>query len=184
MRFARAVSTTNQTANTASIQGSIRGRRATMAIAAATTRARGQEIRSMRPAMIGDLDARRERRDIAPMALPWWLPFGAVPEVPARKLAAVLAEARAPQVVDVRTGAEFRRGHLRGAIWVPVNELRHRLPSLGLDRRRPVVAICLTAHRSIPAVRLLRRAGFEASHLAGGMLAWRAAGFPEELGGG
>ena len=47
---------------------------------------------------------------------------------------------------------------------------------------RPVVAICLTAHRSIPAVRLLHRHGFAAAHLAGGMLAWRAAGFPEERG--
>jgi rhodanese-related sulfurtransferase len=43
-----------------------------------------------------------------------------------------------------------------------------------------VVAICLTAHRSIPAVRLLRARGFEAAQLAGGMLAWRVAGFGEE----
>ena len=43
-----------------------------------------------------------------------------------------------------------------------------------------LIAICLTAHRSIPAVRLLKQRGFEASHLAGGMLAWRAASLPEE----
>jgi len=42
-----------------------------------------------------------------------------------------------------------------------------------------VVAICLTAHRSIPAVRLLASEGFEATQLKGGMLAWRAAGLPE-----
>jgi rhodanese-related sulfurtransferase len=42
-----------------------------------------------------------------------------------------------------------------------------------------VVAICLTAHRSIPAVRLLRENGFEARQLQGGMLAWRAAQLPE-----
>ena len=38
---------------------------------------------------------------------------------------------------------------------------------------RPVVAICLSAHRSIPAARLLRAHGFpDAAQLAGGMLAW------------
>jgi hypothetical protein len=46
--------------------------------------------------------------------------------------------------------------------------------TLGLDPSRPVVAICLTAHRSIPAVRLLRNRGFDAAQLAGGMRAWRA----------
>ena len=178
LRFVRAVSTTNQIANAATIQGNILGFRATIAIAAAS----GQEIRSMRPAMIGDLDAGREPRDISSMDLPWWLPFGDVPEIAAPRLAGALAAQPPPQVVDVRTGAEFRRGHVRGAISVPVHELPHRLPLLGLERGRPVVAVCLTAHRSIPAVRLLRRAGFDAAQLSGGMLAWRAAGLPEMAG--
>ena len=116
------------------------------------------------------------------MTLPWWLPLGAVPEIPPRQLAGDLANVPGPQVVDVRTGAEFVRGHVRGAISVPISELPRRLEALGLDRGRRVVAVCLTAHRSIPAVRLLRRAGFDAVQLAGGMLAWRAARFPEEKG--
>lgn len=116
------------------------------------------------------------------MALPWWLPLGSVPELPARALAEALAAPDPPQLVDVRTAAEFRRGHVRGARSAPISELRARLAALGLDRRRQVVAICLTAHRSIPAVRLLRRAGFDALQLAGGMLAWRAARLPEERG--
>jgi rhodanese-related sulfurtransferase len=41
-----------------------------------------------------------------------------------------------------------------------------------------VVAICLSAHRSPPGVRLLRQAGIDARQLAGGMLAWRRAGLP------
>jgi rhodanese-related sulfurtransferase len=114
------------------------------------------------------------------MALFWWLPFGTVPELPATRLARQLAELSPPQLLDVRTVAEFSRGHVRGALNVPIQELQARLPSLGLDPARPVVAICLTAHRSIPAVRLLRARGFEAAQLAGGMLAWRVAGFVEE----
>lgn len=114
------------------------------------------------------------------MALPWWLPLGAVPEIPATRLAKDLSAFPPPQLVDVRSEAEFRRGRIPGAVSAPIQTLRRRLPSLELDRSRPVVAICLTAHRSIPAVRLLRAQGYDAAQLAGGMLAWRSAGFPEE----
>ncbi len=114
------------------------------------------------------------------MALPWWLPFGAVPELPPAALADALAGQAPPQLLDVRTPAEFAAGHLPGARSVPITALAAALPTLRLDSRRPVVAICLTAHRSIPAVRLLRRRGLVAFQLAGGMLAWRRAGLPEE----
>lgn len=132
--------------------------------------------------MIGHLDGGGDLRDHRGMALPWWLPFGAVPELSPRALADALAASDPPQLVDVRTAGEYRRGHVRGAISAPVSELRARLGVLGLDRRRKVVAICLTAHRSIPAVRLLRAAGYDAAQLAGGMLAWRAEGLPQDTG--
>jgi rhodanese-related sulfurtransferase len=60
----------------------------------------------------------------------------------------------------LRTAAEFAGGHVRGAVNVPMTALRSRLESLKLDPARPVVAVCLTAHRSVPAVRLLRERGF------------------------
>ena len=108
---------TNQIANTTSTHPSSLGRRATIAITAARRKASGQLIRSMRSRMIGDLDAPGDIGDHRPMGLPWWLPFGEVPEVPTRRLAGDLGlEAAPPQVLDVRTGAEFRRGHVRGAI--------------------------------------------------------------------
>lgn len=113
------------------------------------------------------------------MRLPWWLPFGRVPEIAPSSLAELLERELEPQIVDVRTPAEFARGHVRGALNVPVTALPSRLDSLSLERDRPVVAICLTAHRSVPAVRLLRERGFDAVQLAGGMMAWRAEKLPE-----
>jgi rhodanese-related sulfurtransferase len=86
-----------------------------------------------------------------------------------------------PQVVDVRTATEWHRSRIPGAMNVPIQELRQRLDSLSLDAGRPVIAICLSAHRSIPAVRLLRARGFEhAVQLQGGMLAWWKAGYATE----
>jgi rhodanese-related sulfurtransferase len=113
------------------------------------------------------------------MRLPWWLPFGRVPEIAPAELAERLGRKPWPQLVDVRTHAEFAGGHVRGAVNLPVTALSARLDTLKLDSARPVVAICLTAHRSVPAVRLLRERGYDAQQLAGGMLAWRARKLPE-----
>jgi len=116
------------------------------------------------------------------MDLPWWLPFGSVPEVAGPALAEALLREDRPLLLDVRSSMEFAAGHIEGAINVPVTGLAGALPGLALRRGQAVVAICLTAHRSIPAVRLLRRHGLDARQLAGGMLAWRAAGLPERRG--
>jgi rhodanese-related sulfurtransferase len=116
------------------------------------------------------------------MGLLSWLPFGQVPELAATQLKEALEGPNPPQLVDVRSHGEYRHGHIQGAVSAPITSLASVLAELRLDPKRPVVAICLSAHRSIPAVRLLRQKGFEASQLAGGMYAWRAAELPETAG--
>jgi rhodanese-related sulfurtransferase len=110
----------------------------------------------------------------------WWWPFGKVPEVSARQLEGLLQDrAAAPQLVDVRTRMEWRAGHIAGAIHVPIGELDARVAGLQLDGARPIVAICRSAHRSVPAVRMLHKHGLtQACQLQGGMLAWLQAGLP------
>ena len=109
----------------------------------------------------------------------WWLPFGRVPQIPPRELYAKLNGARPPRILDVRTDMEWRNSRIEGAVNTPITSLRRMLESLDLDPDRPTVAVCLSAHRSIPAVRLLRAAGFEDVHqLEGGMRAWWKAGLP------
>jgi rhodanese-related sulfurtransferase len=108
----------------------------------------------------------------------WWLPFGRVPEIDAIELKRQIDEGPPLQLIDVRTAAEFSTGHVTGAINVPINQFRSALPTLKLDPDRPVIAICATAHRSPPAVRLLKRAGFDAKQLHSGMLAWNHAKLP------
>jgi len=110
----------------------------------------------------------------------WWLPFGRVNEIAPATLHQQLADPQCPpQLLDVRTALEWQQGHIAGAVNAPITSLAREIDSLDLDPDRPVVAICLTAHRSIPAVRLLRRRGFRAAtQLAGGMRAWRRAKLP------
>ena len=107
-----------------------------------------------------------------------WLPFGRVAEMAPEELARRLAEGKVVQLVDVRTRREFLQGHIAGARHVPVHALAAALPALAFDPQVPLVAICKTAHRSIPAVRLLEGRGLKALQLAGGMDRWRRLGLP------
>ncbi len=107
-----------------------------------------------------------------------WNPFGSVPEMAPRDLLEALRGENPPMLLDVRTAIEWERSRIAGAVSVPIFSFAERLAGLELEPDRLVVAICLSAHRSVPAVRLLRERGYVAAQLAGGMLAWWAAKLP------
>ena len=68
--------------------------------------------------------------------------------------------------VDVRTPEEFARGHIGGAVNIPVDEMRERMSEILKDRH--VRLICHSALRSYIAARMLTQSGYGCSHLAGG----------------
>lgn len=108
-----------------------------------------------------------------------WLPFGKVPELCADELQA-LDRTTKVQIVDVRTAEEWRRSRISGAINLPITQFsRANVAALGLDPALPVIAICLSAHRSRPAVRQLKAMGFtQVYQLQQGMLHWWKLGLP------
>ena len=110
----------------------------------------------------------------------WWLPFGSEPDVTVHELSAMIAKTRGrPNLLDVRTRPEWLSGAIRGSMLLPVNQIASHVDSFGLDKSKPVIAICRSASRSLTAVRLLRNAGFtDVRHLRGGMIAWQGANFP------
>ena len=77
-------------------------------------------------------------------------------------------------MLDVRRRAEVAAGHLPGAIGVCHVQLSQRLDEVPRDR--PVMIFCRSGVRSARATTLLRRAGYEATNVAGGMLAWEQIG--------
>jgi rhodanese-related sulfurtransferase len=79
-------------------------------------------------------------------------------------------------VVDVRTTAEFARGHLPGAIHVPVDELRGRLSELPRDRS--LVVYCQVGMRGYLATRILLQEGFSVRNLSGGYRNYELYGKP------
>lgn len=106
---------------------------------------------------------------------------GFSPLVTAAELHAALASAAPPLVLDVRTDAEWAAGHVRGAVHVPIDDLRARWETLPRDRR--IAVHCKSGFRAHLALRILRERGFpDVVNVTGGWLAMQAvAGFDVEV---
>jgi rhodanese-related sulfurtransferase/DNA-binding transcriptional ArsR family regulator len=85
-------------------------------------------------------------------------------------------------VLDMRPKEEYRAGHVRGALSVPVDSLEAALQVLPKDKE--IIAYCRGPYCvfSDEAVRVLRAQGYRASRLTEGFPEWRAAGYPVESG--
>jgi len=79
-------------------------------------------------------------------------------------------------VLDVRQPDEYEAVHVPGAVLVPLDQLEARQAEIPRDQ--PVLVICKSGGRSAVAVRALNAAGFDATNVAGGTLAWIAAEQP------
>ena len=58
-------------------------------------------------------------------------------------------------LLDVRTRAEYDRGHIPNAVLIPVDELERRLAEIPEDR--PLVIVCRTGRRAAWAFEQLRK---------------------------
>lgn len=79
---------------------------------------------------------------------------------------AVAASPESFLLIDVRTELEFSKGHIPGAVNIPVDNLRARLAELPRDRS--IVAYCQVGQRGYLATRILLQAGFNVRNLGGG----------------
>ena len=97
------------------------------------------------------------------------------------ELAARIASAEAPAILDVRSPEEFASGHIPGAVNIPYDQLSERLAASGLSATDEVVVYCERGRRAEVAESMLREAGYtDVRDLTGHMAAWRAGGLPVE----
>ena len=75
-------------------------------------------------------------------------------------------------LLDVRTEPEWKKGHIKGSIHIPLNQLRRRKQELEKFRNKEIVCYCRTGNRSLNAAVFLQKNGFNASNLKGGIVTW------------
>lgn len=74
-------------------------------------------------------------------------------------------------LLDVRNPDEYQRGHIPGAINIPVDELRNKLSKLSLDKK--IIIYCQIGLRGYLAQRILMQHGFEkVLNISGGYKLW------------
>jgi rhodanese-related sulfurtransferase len=103
-------------------------------------------------------------------------------ELTAEELASKLASGEKLVIIDVNPLAQFREGHIQGAINGDVNSLRRAtetsLNQLGVKKTDIIVLVCETGNRSAITLPFLVNAGYSTVYnLKDGNLGWLRAGF-------
>jgi len=110
-----------------------------------------------------------------------------IEEIPPQAVAARMGAGAA--LIDVREPTEYASGHVPGAVNIPRGviefEIRGNPAAGGVtaaelgSAERPIVVYCRSGGRAALAAASLRRLGFRhVASIAGGILAWEAAGNP------
>ncbi len=83
-------------------------------------------------------------------------------------------------VLDVRAVGEYATGHIANARHIPASELETRSGELEKFKERPIIISCQFGNQSLVVCAKLKKRGFDAYSLTGGIGAWQQAGLPLE----
>jgi rhodanese-related sulfurtransferase len=75
---------------------------------------------------------------------------------------------RGAQIIDVRTPGEFKTGHIRGAVNIPLQSISSQTARIKKDK--PVITCCASGMRSASAKSILKSNGFEEVYNGGGWM--------------
>ena len=108
-------------------------------------------------------------------------PFAAIPRIKVEELVKAIKEDRVV-VVDVSRAEAYAEEHIKGAVSIPLEEVRERGPKeLPTGKLIVTYCACTAEHSSAQAASFLRYKGFkQTAALLGGLDAWKAAGLPVE----
>jgi thioredoxin len=100
-------------------------------------------------------------------------------DVDAQKFQSEISANETPQLIDVRTPAEYASGHIEGAQNMDVQSLDFTQKVADLKKEKTVFVYCLSGGRSAAAAQQLQSLGFQSViNLQGGILAWNNAQLP------
>jgi rhodanese-related sulfurtransferase len=92
------------------------------------------------------------------------------------EVAEQLKRAGSPLLLDVRTRSERQRNCIKGSLHIPLHELGHRRSELEKHKNREIICYCASGNRSISAAARLKKFGFTAANMTGGIAEWNSSG--------
>ena len=87
-----------------------------------------------------------------------------------------LKKERSVVLLDVRTDTERKQGSIKGSFHIPMYSLSSNQNELKKFKDAEIICYCRTGNRSLTAAAKLKKLGFNASNLRGGIIRWNAAG--------
>jgi rhodanese-related sulfurtransferase len=99
----------------------------------------------------------------------------------ADKLEELFEIGQAPVVLDVRSGIEFKSGHIKGAVHAPLPSLLKCTAAAVKQKTDPLVLLCEHGPRAQIAAMYLKFRGYKSVDLLDGHMSnWRGSGRPME----
>ncbi len=71
------------------------------------------------------------------------------------------AESAIPLIIDVRTEAEWKGGHIEGAILIPYEKIGEKIGAIAKDKSQRIYLYCRTGRRSKIAEESLNKLGYK-----------------------
>lgn len=82
-------------------------------------------------------------------------------------------------LVDIRGQAEFNKGHIQGAVNIPLTQVSDNIKQLEKHKDKPIIMVCANGIQVAAACNILKKAGFDKLYkLSGGMSSWTADNLP------
>jgi phage shock protein E len=71
-----------------------------------------------------------------------------------------VVETNRTYVVDARTEAEWKAGHIKGAILIPYDQIKKRIAEVTTNKSAPIALYCRSGRRSRIALKSLQELGY------------------------
>ena len=81
-------------------------------------------------------------------------------------------------ILDIRPKKEFSTGHIVGSVNISNDQLKDKMAELEKHKDKTIIVVCASGMNAGGACAELKKAGFTASRLSGGITGWRSENLP------
>ena len=81
-------------------------------------------------------------------------------------------------ILDIRPKKEFSTGHIVGSVNISNDQLKDKMVELDKHKDKTIIVVCASGLNAGAACAELKKAGFTAARLSGGITGWRSENLP------